>query len=287
MKRYISGFLGLAMAFVLADAAPAGAAPPAGRILVLDTSTGQGLVSVRATGGDVRSLHLHLPYYAYPDYSPDGARVAYTDGWSLYTVDAGGGDRRWVIDGASVPSHPRWAPSGREIGFEQGGIAAADVAVPGSRPIYHDGHQFDWSPDGRQIAVARAWLVDGEPWDPPNAFDIWIVRADGSQAARRLTFRALTWDVGRLAWSPSGRTLVAEALGDLWSIDVRTGAAVNLTDTPTVTESSPIWSRDGRLIAFGRQAAGEAAPQVWLRPAGARGDTGRSLGVAGEPTSWH
>jgi TolB protein len=292
MKRLIPGILTAATAFVLVGAAPAAAAPaPAGRILVLDTSTGQGLVSVRARGGDVRSLHLQLQSYAYPDYSPDGTRVTYTDGWSLYTVDTSGGDRRWVIDGGSVPSHPRWAPNGREIGYEQGEIAAADIAVPGSRQIYHaldsGSLLFDWSPDGRQIAVVQSWAVGGEPWDPVYARDIWIVRADGSQVARRLTSRAEAWDVGRLAWSPNGRTLVAEALGDLWSIDVRTGATTNLTNTPGVAESSPIWSRDGRLVAFGRQPAGAAAPQVWLRPAGARGDTGRSLNIAGQPTSWH
>ncbi|MEV4346989.1 hypothetical protein AB0J83_21240 [Actinoplanes sp. NPDC049596] len=48
------------------------------------------------------------------------------------------------------------------------------------------------------------------------------------------------------------------ALGDPWSIDVRTGAMTNLSSTPDVSEYSPIWSSDGRLLA-----------------------------LAGIPTSWH
>lgn len=289
--RIISATVVLTLASVPLGAVPATAAPaPAGRILVLDDRPGQGLVSVRARGGDVRSLHLELPSYAYPDYSPDGSRVVYADGWSVYTVDASGGDRRWVIDGGSVPSHPRWSPDGTEVGYEQGDIAAATVATTGHRQVFasldRGSLTFDWSPDSRRVAVVQSWAVGGEPWDPVMARDIWIARADGSLTARRLTTRAENWDPARLAWSPDGRTLAVEALGDLWAVDVRTGVTTNLTGTPEVTESSPVFSPDGRLLAFGRRSGDGTAPQVWLRPAAARGDTGRALGVAGEPTSW-
>lgn len=290
--RLMPGILALSLAFALVEAAPASAAAPGGRLLVLDDRDGgQGVFSMRARGGDVRRLNLNIPLYGHPDYSPDGKRVAYTDVWSVYTVKADGTDRRWVIDGPSVPAYPRWSPDGTEVGFESGNIMAGAVAAPAGRPVYtapdSGSLTFDWSPDGRFVAVVQSWAVGGEPWDPVYARDIWIARSDGSNVARRLTTRAETWDPYRIAWSPHGRTLAVEALGDLWTIDVRTGAATNLTATPGVVESSPIWSPDSRVLAFGRQAAGATGPQVWLRPAAARGDTGRSLSVTGIPTSWH
>ncbi|GAB2578304.1 hypothetical protein Aab01nite_09890 [Paractinoplanes abujensis] len=287
--RLVPGILMLSLAVVLVEAAPAHAASPGGRILAVDEG-GQGVFSVRARGGDVRSLNLAIPAYGHPDFSPDGKRVTFAEQYSVYTVKADGTDRRWVIDGPSAPAFPRWSPDGTEIGFESGNIMAGAVAAPAGRPVYtgSDGGSltFDWSPDGRHVAVVLSWTVGGEPWDPIYARDIWIARADGSNVARRLTSRAEAWDPYRIAWSPDGRTLAAEALGDLWSIDVRSGATTNLTGTPTVVESSPIWSPDNRVLAFGRQAAGATGPQVWLRPARSRGDTGRSLGVDGVPTSW-
>lgn len=295
ISRLITGTVVVTMAaFPLVTppaAAAAAAAPgPGGRILVLDERPGQGVVSVRASGGDVRRLNLQLPAYAYPDYSPDGTRITYADSGSIYTVDAAGGDRRWVIEGGSFPTHPRWAPYGTEIGFVQGDITAATVAVPGGRQVFgsldRSPSLFDWSPDGSQIAVVQSWATGGEPWDPTFAGDVWVVRTDGSQVARRLTDRAETWNPGRLTWSPDGRTVVVEASGDLWAIPVSGGGATNLTRTADVTESSPVWSPDGRVLAYGRQGADDAAPQVYLRPARPRTAAGRPLGISGEPTSW-
>jgi TolB protein len=291
-SRLISGIIAVTTAAFPLTTLPTTAATATGprlggRILVLDDRPGHGLVSIRAAGGDTHRLHLQLPSHAYPDYSPDGTRVTYTDGWSVYTVNADGGDRRWVIDGGSVPSSPRWAPYGTEIGFEQGDITAATVAVPGHRQIFGSSGPFDWSPDGSQIAVVQSWMTGGEPWDPTYAHDVWIVSADGSQIARRLTDRAETWNPGRLAWSPNGRTLVVEASGDLWAIAVSDGATTNLTATADVTESSPIWSPNGRVLAYGRQDSDDAAPHVYLRPTRPRGAIGQPLGIAGEPTSWH
>ncbi|MEV4348630.1 hypothetical protein AB0J83_29590 [Actinoplanes sp. NPDC049596] len=202
-----------------------------------------------------------------------------------------GTDRRWVLDGGFQPTHPRWSPDGTEIGFEAGDIVAAKVAELAWRPVFTAGLggsplTFDWSPDGRRVAVVRTWVEDGD-LGPVYGRDIWIGSADGSTVLRRLTDPGTGWDPYRIAWSPDGRTLAVEALGDLWAVDVRSGAVINLTATAGVAESSPIWSPDGHTLAFARQGADDAAPRLWLRPARSHGDAGRRLGIAGIPTSWH
>lgn len=284
----------VATALATAAGLPAGAAwadrpAPPGRILLVDDRPGEGAKSIRAAGGDLRTLELPLTRAGHPDYSPDGTRITYADGWGIYTARADGTNRVRMLEAGSVPAFPRWSPRGDEIAFEAGVIEVAQVGAPGARrQVGGDSSTgpltVAWSPDGRRVAMVRSWMVGGEPWDPIFERDIWIAKADGSGTARRLTNRA-SWDPYRLAWSPDGRTLAVEAQADLWSVRVATGAVSNLTATPDVVESSPVFSRDGRWLAYGRRTA-EAAPQVWLRRTGGPGP-GRAAGATGEPTSWH
>ncbi len=295
MRRYSRSFAAILVGIGVAalPGAPATAIPPEppGRVLVLDDRPGEGVKSIRATGEDIRTLGLEVPYWAYPDYSPDASRVTYSDTSAVYTVRADGTDRTWVIDGPNAPSFPRWSPDGSEIAFEAGGIWAASTDATGIRQVvegFGAARQpltLAWSPDGRRIAVVKSWFVGGDPWDPVFARDLWIVSADGPQVERRLTTRE-TWDPYRLSWSPDGRTIAVEAQSDLWTVHVGSGAVTNLTVTPEIVESSPIYSPDGRWIAYGRRDTDpNATPQVWLRRT-AEYEAQRPLGITGEPTSW-
>ncbi len=269
-----------------APSAAAAASPaPTGRLLVLDDRPGEGVKSILATGADLRRLNLQIPSHGHPDYSPDGSRITYADGWSVYTARADGTDRTWVRDGGTVPAFPRWSPDGTEIAFEAGEIVAARTDSTSARTITDSGRTVAWAPGGRRVAVVKSQMIGGEPGNPTYASDIWIVNADGSGSQRQLTTRG-TWDPYRLSWSPDGRTLAVEAQGDLWAVKVSTGTVTNLTRTATITESSPIWSPDGRWLAYGRHTNETgAAPQVWLTRFGTA-HAGQPVGTAGEPTSW-
>ena len=280
--------LAAAAALTLLGAPPAAAAAapaPAGRLLVIDDRPGEGVKSILATGDDLRRLNLQIPVYGHPDYSPDGSRITYADGWSVYTARADGTDRRWVAGAGYAPSHPRWSPDGTEIAFEAGEIVAARTDATSTRTITDSGGTVAWAPDGRRVAVVKSQWVGGEPWDPIFASDIWIVNADGSGEERQLTARG-TWNPSRLSWSPDGRTVAVEAQGDLWAVQVSTGVVTNLTRTAAITESSPIWSPDGRWLAYGhRTTETGATPQVWLARFGTA-HAGQPVGTAGVPTSW-
>ncbi len=63
----------------------------------------------------------------------------------------------------------------------------------------------------------------------------------------------------QIALSPDGRRVAAtirhaEGQWDLWVIDSSRGVARRLTNDPTV-ESNPVWSSDGRELAFSRQTS--------------------------------
>ena len=65
------------------------------------------------------------------------------------------------------------------------------------------------------------------------------------------------------AISPDGRTIVFSYQGDLWRVDAGGGAATLLT-TSEAYESAPVWSRDGKWIAFASDRHGNN--DVYIMP---------------------
>ncbi|MCE9596303.1 MAG: PDZ domain-containing protein [Planctomycetes bacterium] len=74
---------------------------------------------------------------------------------------------------------------------------------------------------------------------------------------------------------PNGKRMVVAARGELFSVPVRDGAALNLTQTDRIAERHPSWSPDGKWIAYVSDRSGEN--EVCVRPS-------EKSGVDGERT---
>ncbi|QNI32003.1 S9 family peptidase [Alloacidobacterium dinghuense] len=102
-----------------------------------------------------------------------------------------------------------------------------------------------WSPDGKEIAFTSN--MAGRP-------NLWKVNAKGGWPIQ------LTQSDDRqysAVWSPDGKWIVyqqdrgGDELWDLYAIPSEGGEVINLTNTPDIREEGPVWSHDGKTIAFG------------------------------------
>jgi tricorn protease len=71
-------------------------------------------------------------------------------------------------------------------------------------------------------------------------------------------------DILNFALAPSGDEAVFEAYGELFAVTAA-GVARNLTDSPGVRETNPVWSPDGRQVAYLSDRTGEF--ELYVRPA--------------------
>ena len=110
-------------------------------------------------------------------YSPDGNRVVFKRGGSLFVAEYNGANAQQITDARSAASNPRWSPDSRKIAFEIQSSRYANIThvavydyVTGQatfraeqRPLgVPDDHNPCWSPDGTRLSLDRSYARRGE-----------------------------------------------------------------------------------------------------------------------------
>lgn len=128
------------------------------------------LWTMPVAGGPATRLTGDYDDLGQPDWSPDGARIAFqsyrTGNFHIWSIAAGGGPLVQHTDGTCDDREPRWSPDGKTIAFASDrsegryAIHLLDVAT-GAVRSFSAGKSQDsepcWSPDGRTIA----YVADG------------------------------------------------------------------------------------------------------------------------------
>ena len=152
-------------------------------------------------------------------------------------------------------STAEWSPDAKLI-LSIGDRGAQSVDPQSRRPIAlwlepSEVRATAWSPDGRNIAFCRALT----PEPKPNRYAIYVVAASGGQERK-----VAEGGVG-VSWAPDGKILAlagvpAEGSG-IFLLSLETGDRTQLTSPQPYFDNLPVFSPDGRWIAFTRQR------QVW------------------------
>ncbi len=204
-----------------------------------------------------------------------------------------------VTHGFKTHEHPVFSPDGRSIAFYAGVFGAFHVHVAGTdgwaeRPITcgRGNHtQPAWSPDGRHIYY-RAQPSGGAPWA------VWRSSVEDPDVRECLLADART-SFKHPSPSPDGRWLAwfsdecTPGNFHLWKAplrgarDARLGPRVRLTSDFERNDCHPVWSPDGRTLAFHAYMGREDASTSHLFVCDAEGGSLRRLTTDAEGGTLH
>lgn len=167
----------------------------------------------------------------YPALSRDGKTVVFERDFALWRADTGTGHASEIVI---------YAPSDYRVNRER-------------REVFRGGVQeFELSPDGARMA----FVVHGE---------VFVMPAAGPGEAERLTDTPQREE--DIAWSPDGKqlALISDRTGcaEAYVLDVASRTMRQLTRLRTAPASSPVFSPDGKTVAFVR---GDSGAELCLVP---------------------
>jgi tricorn protease len=234
------------------------------------------LFTVPVTGG--MPTQIPIPNGVQASFSPDGERIAYTpiaDASSQWKHYRGGSHSRiWIYrrndhsveqipqpEGRCNDLDPQWLGDTIWFRSDRNGEYNLFVYDTKTKEVKQVTHHDDFpvlavgSGGGKLVYEQAGYLF---LFDPAGASDrrLTIGVASDLPEARPHYVPGKKF-VRNADVSPSGARAVFEIRGEIVTVPAEKGDPHNLTDTPGVHERSPVWSPDGKSIAYFSDEGGE------------------------------
>ena len=210
--------------------------------------------------------HSVAGYHMHPRWSPDGRWIAFQKGdglrYDIFVIPDGGGEPRKLTDERNIIRGLAWLPDGSGIVY----ASSRGSTVPYLPPLALWEVRLNGA-GHRQITPADSW------YDQPDVhssglvsaarmrmqFDIWKFPFEGVPAENVRRAQQVTRQTGQVLTptaAPDGSEIAflsdSGGHGNLWVRSNQTGNLRQITfdASPGVTIGVPVWSPDGRSIAF-------------------------------------
>jgi dipeptidyl aminopeptidase/acylaminoacyl peptidase len=231
-----------------------------------------------ATAGGGEMQLTHSGHDMSPVWSPDGKTLAFLssrDGNSqVYLLPMDGGEARELTHLSTGADMVKWSPDGKNLAFTSSVYPdCKDDACDSARDAEKDKSKV--KAHVYEQLLYRHWTH----WFEGKRSHLFVVPTDGSAAPRDLTAGA-NYDVppderggaADINFSPDAKEMCFTAVtdkveaistnGDLFIVPVAGGDAMRITTNPGF-DGNPVYSPDGRYIAYHAQLTAEYEADRW------------------------
>lgn len=211
-----------------------------------------------------------------PAFSPDGRQIAFAlraENRSGIYISLVSGSKTLQLTTGTRDNGPKWSPDGEQIAFyrpSKEGVAIYTVpALGGSERRVYSGpatafpHTFDWSPNGKYLAISQA--------DPDRTHAKIALLSLVNSTIRPLTTPQEQDLDFEPTFSPDGLTVafvrsnVGGMVSELYTVPTGGGEAKRLTFDHRTICGVLTWTPDGNEILF--SASNSGSPSLWRVPA--------------------